>query len=113
MDFKEGGRRFYAIVSPEGQEHWSIQDFISISPTTHFSFIDAFTDNDENIIKEMPSSEWELNFRKKNGTTTVKIIIKQKTLADLEQIILMGFQEEFTITLNALEILLLTLSQRQ
>jgi uncharacterized protein YndB with AHSA1/START domain len=32
MDFKVGGRRFYAMVSPEGQEHWSVQDFTSISP---------------------------------------------------------------------------------
>src|SRR6267154_1977000 len=46
MDFKVGGRRFYAMVSPEGQEHWSIQDFTSITPTTNFKFIDAFTNKD-------------------------------------------------------------------
>ena len=27
MDFKVGGRRFYAMVSPEGVEHWSIQRY--------------------------------------------------------------------------------------
>ena len=27
MDFKVGGRRFYAMVSPEGQERWAIQGF--------------------------------------------------------------------------------------
>ena len=27
MDFKVGGRRFYAMVSPEGQEKWAIQYF--------------------------------------------------------------------------------------
>src|SRR4051812_4510489 len=25
MDFKVGGRRFYAMVSPEGQERWAVQ----------------------------------------------------------------------------------------
>ena len=25
MDFKVGGRRFYAMVSPEGVERWSVQ----------------------------------------------------------------------------------------
>ena len=29
MDFKVGGRRFYAMVSPEGQEHWSLQQYTS------------------------------------------------------------------------------------
>lgn len=49
MDFKVGGRRFYAMVSPEGQEHWGIQDFTSISPTRNFKYFDAFADKDENI----------------------------------------------------------------
>src|SRR5215471_11942998 len=106
MDFKVGGRRFYAMVSPEGQEHWSIQDFTSISPTTNFKFIDAFADKDGAINTEFPSANWDLNFSERSGTTTVKITIKHKTLADLEQIIQMGFKEGFTMTLNELDILL-------
>jgi uncharacterized protein YndB with AHSA1/START domain len=106
MSFKEGGRRFYAMVSPEGQEHWSIQDFTSINPTTNFKFVDAFTDKDEVINSAFPSSEWDLNFSEQNNTTTVKIIIKHKTLAALEQIMQMGFKEGFTMTLNELKILL-------
>ena len=39
MDFKVGGRRFYAMVSPEGQEvGWQIQDYTSISPKINFKF---------------------------------------------------------------------------
>lgn len=103
MNFAVGGRRFYAMVSPEGEEHWSIQDFTSISPTTNFKFFDAFSDKDENINSEFPSSEWDLSFSEQNGATTVKIIIKHKSLADLEQIIQMGFKEGFTMTLNELD----------
>jgi uncharacterized protein YndB with AHSA1/START domain len=106
MNFKEGGRRFYAMVSPEGEEHWSIQNFTSISPTTNFKFVDAFTDKDEVINSTFPSSEWDLNFSEQNNTTTVKITIRHKTLAALEQIMQMGFKEGFTMTLNELEILL-------
>jgi uncharacterized protein YndB with AHSA1/START domain len=106
MDFKVGGRRFYAMVSPEGQEHWSIQDFTSINPTTNFKFVDAFTDKDQVINSAFPSSEWDLNFNEQNDSTTVKITIRHKTLADLEQIIQMGFKEGFTMTLNELELLL-------
>ncbi len=112
MDFKVGGRRFYAMVSPEGQEHWSTQNFTSINPTTNFKFIDAFTNKDGVINTEFPSAEWDLNFSEQTNTTTVKITIKHKTLAGLEQIIQMGFKEGFTMTLNELELLLQNLKSK-
>ena len=37
MDFREGGRRFYAMVSPEGQERWVLQQYKSITPKTNFA----------------------------------------------------------------------------
>ena len=113
MDFKVGGRRFYAMVSPEGQEHWSVQDFTLINPGINFKYVDAFTDKHENINTEMPASEWDLNFSKEEGTAKVSITIKHKTLADLEKIIEMGFQGGFTMTLNYLEDMLTTSSQKQ
>jgi uncharacterized protein YndB with AHSA1/START domain len=106
MNFETGGRRFYAMVSPEGQEHWSIQEYTSISPTTNFKLMSAFTDKDENINEEMPGSTWDLNFTDVEGITTVSISIKEKTVASLEQIIKMGFKEGFTMILNYLETLL-------
>jgi uncharacterized protein YndB with AHSA1/START domain len=110
MDFKVGGRRFYAMVSPEGEEQWSIQDFTAINPTSNFKFLDAFTDKNENITSELPGSEWDVNFSTQNGTTKVSIAIKHKTPADLKKIMQTGFQEGFTKTLNELGKLLPTLS---
>jgi uncharacterized protein YndB with AHSA1/START domain len=106
MDFKVGGRRLYAMVSPEGEEHWSIQEYTSISPKTNFKLKSAFTDKDENINEEMPGSNWDLNFTDAEGITTVSISIKEKSLASLEQIIKMGFEEGFTMILNYLETML-------
>ena len=106
MDFKVGGRRFYAMVGPDGQEHWSVQEYTSISPKTNFKLMSAFSDKDENINDAMPSSNWDLNFNEAEEITTVSISIKQKTLASLEQMIKMGFKEGFTMTLNDLEKLL-------
>jgi len=111
MDFKVGGRRFYAMVSPEGQEHWSLQQYTSISPTTNFKQSNFFTDKDENVLEGMPGSNWDLTFSEENGTTTVAIVIKMKTLADLEQHIQMGFKEGFTMTLDYLETLLQNLKK--
>ncbi len=106
MDFKVGGRRFYAMVSPEGQEHWSTQDFTAINPKSHFKFVDAFADQDENLNPDLPSSEWELNFSSENGVTLVSITVKHKSSANLEQMMLMGFEGGFTMTLNELETIL-------
>ena len=110
MDFKVGGRRFYAMVSPEGQERWSIQKYTSISPKTNFKFFNAFADKDEN--PELPGSEWDFNFTEQTGTTTVSITIYNESLARLEKMIEMGFKEGYAMQMKNLDELLATLSQK-
>jgi uncharacterized protein YndB with AHSA1/START domain len=110
MNFKVGGKRFYAMVSPEGQEHWSIQEYTSITPKTNFKMYNAFADKDEN--PELPGSEWEYNFSEQNGITKVSITIFNESLARLEKMIEIGFKEGFTATLKNLEDLLTNLSQK-
>ena len=110
MDFKVGGRRFYAMVSPEGHESWLIQKYTSISPKTNFKMFNAFADKDEN--PELPGSDWDYAFREQNGKTKVSITIYNESLARMEKMIEMGFTEGFTMTLNNLEKLLATLSQK-
>jgi uncharacterized protein YndB with AHSA1/START domain len=113
MNFKEGGRRFYAMVSPEGHERWSIQKYTSISPKTNFKFLNAFADENEN--PELPGSEWDLSFSEENarpdepvgrGKTKVSVTIYNESLERMEKMIEMGFKEGFTMTLNFLEELL-------
>jgi uncharacterized protein YndB with AHSA1/START domain len=103
MNFVEGGKRHYAMVGPEGQEHWSIETFTSIKPMTDLKMTSIFADKDENINTQLPGTEWELHFSEQNGTTTVRMIIKHKSLADLETHIQMGFKEGFTMTLDHLD----------
>jgi uncharacterized protein YndB with AHSA1/START domain len=110
MNFEVGGRRFYAMVSPEGQERWSIQKYTSISPKTNFKLLNAFADKDEN--PELPGSDWDLNFSEQNGTTKVSISIYNESLERMEKMIEMGFKEGFTMTMKSLEELLSTLSQK-
>lgn len=112
MDFKVGGRRFYAMVLPDGQEHWGIQEFVSISPKTNLKWVSSFADQYENINTELPSSNWDLNFNEQDGKTKVSIVIKHKTLANIETLIQMGFKEGFAMTLNSLEKLLDELSRK-
>ena len=110
LDFKVGGRRFYAMVSPEGQERWILQKYTSISPKTNFKFFNAFAD--ENETPELPGSEWDHTFSEQSGTTKVSIAIYNESLERMEKQIEMGFKEGFTMTLNYLEELLATLSKK-
>lgn len=111
MDFTVGGRRFYAMVSPEGEEHWSLQTYTSISPKTNFRLLNTFADKDEN--PELPGSEWDLTFDERNGKTTVRISIYNESLVRLEKMLDMGFREGTAMNLKNLEELLSTLSKQQ
>lgn len=110
MDFKVGGRRFYAMISPDGQERWSVQEFTSITPITNFKMYNTFADKDEN--RELPGSDWDYNFSEENGRTKVNITIYNESFERLEKL-LEGFKIGFTMTLTNLENLLSTLSKKQ
>jgi len=110
MDFKVGGRRFYAMVSPEGQEHWAIQRYTSISPKTNFKMFNAFADKDEN--PQLPGSDWDYTFSEQSGKTKVIITIYNESLTRMEKMIEMGFKEGFTASIKNLENLLTTLSKK-
>ncbi len=109
MDFTVGGRRFYAMVSPEGDERWAVQKYTSITPKTNFKFFNAFADKDENL--ELPGSDWDLNFSQQDGKTKVSISIYNESLERMERVIAMGFQQGAEAQLNNLEDLLGKLTQ--
>ncbi len=103
QNFKVGGKRFYAMVSPGGQERWAIQEYTSITPKTNFKMYNAFADKDEN--PELPGSDWDHNFSEENGITKVHITIYNESLERLEKII-DGFRQGFTMSMKNLEELL-------
>ncbi len=99
------------MVSPEGDEHWAIQKYTSITPKTNFKFFNAFADKDEN--PELPGSDWDLNFSEQDGTTKVSISIYNESLERLERMIEAGFREGTMMQLNDLEKLLAKLSREK
>jgi uncharacterized protein YndB with AHSA1/START domain len=109
MNFEVGGKRFYAMVSPEGLERWSIQEYRSISPKTNFKMYNAFADKDGN--PELTGSDWDYNFSEQNGITKVQITIFNESFERMERMIAMGFKDGFTMSMVNLENLLATLSQ--
>jgi uncharacterized protein YndB with AHSA1/START domain len=110
MDFKVGGQRFYAMISPDGQERWSIQRYTSITPKTNFKMYNSFADQDGN--PELPGSEWDYIFSEHNGRTKVNITIFNESLARMEKMIEMGFTQGYRMTMKNLESLLATLTRK-
>lgn len=111
MNFEEGGRRFYAMVSPDGHERWALQQYKTITPKTNFTLFNAFADADAN--PQLPGSDWDLSFTERNGKTTVTISIYNESLERMETLLAMGFKEGITATLGQLTELLAELSQKQ
>lgn len=112
MDFRVGGRRFYAMVSPDGQVlGWAIQKYTSISPKTNFKFFNAFTDENEN--PDLPGSDWDLTFSEQDGRTKVSISIYNESLERLEKLVEMGFKEGTMAQMKNLEELLATFGKQQ
>ena len=104
MDFRVGGRRFYAMVGPGGEESWAVQKYTSITPKTNFKFFNAFADQDENL--QLPGSDWDLNFSERDGATKVSVSIYNESLERLERMIALGFKEGTMMQLKNLEELL-------
>jgi uncharacterized protein YndB with AHSA1/START domain len=107
MNFEVGGKRFYAMVSPDGSERWALQEYTSISPKTNFKMFNVFSDKDEN--PDPHGSDWDYTFSDQNGLTKVKITIFNESFERLEAI-LEGFKLGFTASLENLESLLANLS---
>ena len=112
MNFEVGGKRVYAMCSPDGDEHWAVQWFTSITAITNFQFEDAFADKSGKVNETLPSMHWNLEFSYNSSTTLLEIFIQLKTLEHMEQIIQMGFKEGFTQTLGALDNLLIQLKNQ-
>jgi uncharacterized protein YndB with AHSA1/START domain len=115
MNFEVGGRRFFAMVSPDGQERWFIQKFTSITPKTNFKTYNTFADKDEN--PELPGSDWDMNFSEQNGpdsyrVTKVSIAVKNESFDRFERMVDSGFREGMTLGMQQLDELLLILTKK-
>ncbi len=103
MDFREGGYWLYAMMGPEGEQHFARADYEKIVPFKSFAGQDSFCDEKGNIIPDPPGMHWKAVFEKSGSGTVVSVEITFKKEADLEKIIEMGFKEGFTAALGNLD----------
>ena len=108
MDFREGGRWLYAMVSPEKVEGWSLVQFIKIQPKSSFSTKNTFSDENGNP-RNNAFSLVKNSFKAGVEKTTVHVEKVFDDLSTLEMLISMGFIEGTAAGFGSLDEYFLTL----
>lgn len=106
MDFTVGGAWLYAMVGPEGQEHWSYVKFTAIEAGSRFAADAIFCDENGNTVPGAPVGHWDNKFIAAGDKTKVVVDLTFDTEADIKMLVEMGFEGGFTMGLNQLDELL-------
>ena len=113
MDFREGGRWLYTMISPENVStgRWSLSEFVEIQPKSSFTTKNSFSDENGNPLDtgftfSMTTNSFQAGVEK----TTVRVAKKMANLAELEQFVAMGYKEGTAVVMRNLDEYLLTLA---
>jgi uncharacterized protein YndB with AHSA1/START domain len=103
MDFRVGGRWLYCMVGPNAEQHWCRVDFHAIKPQVSVASTSVFCDEEGHPNTEMPTMNWLQQFGQTAQGTTVTVVLTFNDETSMEKIILMGFQQGFTMGLGNLD----------
>lgn len=106
LDFKEGGYWLYYMLGPDGSKMYARFDYKTIIPQKQYSGADCFCDENGNPSSDFPSMSWVNKFIETPTGTLVEIKVTFASIADLEKIIELGFEEGFTMAHGNLDELL-------
>ncbi|MGZ3813063.1 MAG: SRPBCC domain-containing protein [Mucilaginibacter sp.] len=107
MDFTVGGTWLYAMVSPEGQKHWSHAEFTAIEKGCSISSANMFSDEDGNPFDGASKSHTVTKFLSVDGKETKVDVMKTFTdEATVKMFAEMGFKEGTIMGYNQLDELL-------
>lgn len=95
QDFKEGGKWLYAMQGPDGEQVWSVSEYLQIEPKRSFQVMDAFTDETGKVDTTQAGSIWQNSFKEVENGTEVSNSISFNSLADMQAYLEMGFKEGY------------------
>ena len=100
MDFRVGGRWLYAMITPENVvagARYSLAEYVEIQPKTSFTTKNSFSDENGNHVDSgFTFSITKNSFKAEGEKTTVQIVKKMQSLAQLEKFIEGGYYEKGT-----------------
>ena len=111
MDFREGGYWLYAMIDPNGPEHWGRTDYVKIRPIENYQALDGFCDETGRLNPAFPQANWDVSFIELTQHSRVDTVITFQSLKDLETVIKMGMKDGMTSALERLDELLLSLQK--
>ncbi|HZY79367.1 MAG TPA: SRPBCC domain-containing protein [Cyclobacteriaceae bacterium] len=103
QSFKPGGKWLYAMVSPEGERHWSCVEYTKIEKQKSFEGMDAFSDENGVINTEMPRTNWKVTFDATSKGTKITIVMTAAQGGHIEKLLEMGFEQGITMTMDYLD----------
>ena len=104
MDFRDGGYWHYAMIDQDGTEYWGYTEYQNVKPIDSYETLDAFSDAEGTINKDLPRAKWKVTFSDHNNHhTIVETLVKYDSLSDLETTINMGMEEGMMSTLEKLD----------
>lgn len=103
MDFREGGFWHYAIVSPEGNKHWSRYDYKKIEPQKSITELRAFSDESGTVNPDFPRTECTLVFSETDGKTIVTMTEKYGSSEMFEKMATISHKKGFSSHLKNLD----------
>jgi uncharacterized protein YndB with AHSA1/START domain len=106
MDFRPGGKWIYAMVGPEGEQHFARMDYETITPQKGYTSEDSFCDENGVKNEEMPSMHWNTQFASTGSGTTVTVLITFSSEEAMDKLVEMGFKEGFAMAHSNLDELL-------
>jgi len=106
-DFTIGGVSLYAMVSPEGQQHWVYAEFTAIENGSAISTTGMFCDTDGNPMREGSKSYRDTKFSAIDGhRTKVETVITFEEESTIKWFVEGGFKEGTEATFAVLDELL-------
>jgi uncharacterized protein YndB with AHSA1/START domain len=102
MNFKEGGKWFYAMVGPEGEREYCAAEFNNIQLHKFIEINEYFADENGDRRLDAPGAYWTEEFVEEGNSTKVKITIRFQTEEDMKWYIQSGFEQGFSIGLQNL-----------
>lgn len=112
LDFREGGFWHYAIVSPEGNKHWSRYDYKDIEFQKSVTELRGFSDEIGTVNPDFPRTECTVIFSETDGKTRVSMTEKYGSPEMFEKMATDSHKNGFSSHLKNLDNLLLTLKNK-
>jgi uncharacterized protein YndB with AHSA1/START domain len=109
MNFTEGGHWHYAMIAPDGLEHYGRMDFRKINRIENYVASSGFCDSAGTPVDALPLATWNVRFMNELERTIVRNSISYDSPEALQQIIEMGMKEGITASVKQLVELLVTL----